>query len=464
MKNVTLRSKIIASFSVMSVLILITGIMGVMTMNDIGGLGRGETYHSLALSLFVIIVTAAIIISTIMAISLSRAIRIPLSQLNEAAKKMSLGNINITLNKISENEIGELFDEFQDMAGNIRNNAEIARKIAAGDLTIDVKPKSEEDVIGMALQSLVEDNNRVMSNIRESSMQLTSGANQVASASQALAQGSTEQASAIEEITVSMEDIARKTNNNASQASDADKLVNNVKNDAESGNSQMKEMIGAMEDINMSSHSISKVIKVIDDIAFQTNILALNATVEAARAGVHGKGFAVVAEEVKSLAEKSALAASETAELIQTSIEKVESGTKLAEKTAEALDGIVVAVEKTVELIDNIASSSSDQATAITQINQAISQVSQVVQTNSATSEECASASEELANQSEGMRDLIAKFRLRDIRDIRDSRDARETTAAYQEKTSNSVSKKYEYNSSRNNENIISLEGDFGKY
>ena len=464
MKNVTLRSKIIASFSVMSVLILITGIMGVMTMNDIGGLGRGETYHSLALGLFVIIVTAAIIISTIMAISLSRAIRIPLSQLNEAAKKMSLGNINITLNKISENEIGELFDEFQDMAGNIRNNAEIARKIAAGDLTIDVKPKSEEDVIGMALQSLVEDNNRVMSNIRESSMQLTSGANQVASASQALAQGSTEQASAIEEITVSMEDIARKTNNNASQATDADKLVNNVKNDAESGNSQMKEMIGAMEDINMSSHSISKVIKVIDDIAFQTNILALNATVEAARAGVHGKGFAVVAEEVKSLAEKSALAASETAELIQTSIEKVESGTKLAEKTAEALDGIVAAVEKTVELIDNIASSSSDQATAITQINQAISQVSQVVQTNSATSEECASASEELANQSEGMRDLIAKFRLRDTKEARDTRDTRDTAAAYQDKTSNSVSKKYEYNSSRNNENIISLEGDFGKY
>ena len=123
-----------------------------------------------------------------------------------------------------------------------------------------------------------------------------------------------------------MNEIAKETNENATQATTGNKLIHEVGEEAKNGNEQMHNMIDAMNDINTSSHNISKVIKVIDDIAFQTNILALNATVEAARAGAHGKGFAVVAEEVKNLAEKSAAAANETAEMIQSSIDKVEEG------------------------------------------------------------------------------------------------------------------------------------------
>lgn len=136
-----------------------------------------------------------------------------------------------------------------------------------------------------------------------------------------------------------------------------------------------------MLNINESSSSISKIIKVIDDIVFQRNILALKAAVEVARAGVHGKGFAVVAEEVRNLAAKSANVAKETTDLIEGSIKKVEAGTKIADATATALSNIVGGVGKAVDLVGEIAVASNEQASAIGQINKGIEQMSQVVQT-----------------------------------------------------------------------------------
>lgn len=360
----------------------------------------------------VVVVVVAVLITIAYCLFLIKAITRPMAKLSEAAKKMTLGDIDVDCEKIYNDDLGELLDEFAQMADAIREQTRITEAISKGDLTKEANPRSDKDVLGKAIVRLLSENNMTLSSVKEASAQITVGSEQVANASQALAQGSTEQASAIEQVTASMDEVTQRTKANATEAGEANVLVQNIKAMATSGNEQMKSMIGAMDDINASSETISKIIKTIDDIAFQTNILALNAAVEAARAGVHGKGFAVVAEEVRNLAAKSAAAASETAEMIDDTIHKVGNGTKIAQDTAKSLDEIVTSIDEIVGLISNITSSSNDQATAISQIDQAISQVSTVVQTNAATSQECAAASEELSNQAVTLKNLMARYQL----------------------------------------------------
>lgn len=409
MKRGKILNRVVRGFIILEIIIVLMGTFAIAVQMK----GQSE-YRVVMMVYFTILTAIAVTLATYTCVKTVRSIKKPLIYLTELTKAMEVGDVTIEVKETANDEFKELFNSYQGLIESTRQNAGIAEEIAEGNLDIDVKLRSERDVLGKSFKDLVDGNNKLLSGIKESSMQLTAGAEQVASASQALAQGSTEQASSIEEITVSMEDIAKKTNDNASLANNVDQLVAKMVTDAEKGNEQMKNVVGAMEAISASSHSISKVIKTIDDIAFQTNILALNATVEAARAGVHGKGFAVVAEEVKNLAEKSSAAAQETAELIQSSIDKVEAGSKNVEDMGEALGALQSYMQEIAEAVSSIAVASSDQATAVAQINQAIEQVSQVVQTNSATSEECAAASEELSNQALGLRDMIVRYRLKE--------------------------------------------------
>ncbi len=344
-----------------------------------------------------------------------KSIKDPIDEILKAIKIIGDGGVDIEIKKINNDEFGIIIDALNETVASIKEDAGIAKKIAKGDLSMRIVPKSNIDELGQSFKLLLDDQNQILGSIKEASMQVTTGSEQVASASQSLASGSTQQASALEQVSAAIEEISHRTKNNAAEVNVANNLVMEAKEGVVKGNNQMQDMMIAMDEINKSSVDISKIIKVIDDIAFQTNILALNAAVEAARAGSYGKGFAVVAEEVRNLAAKSAKAASETAELIENSIEKVEKGSAIAAETGKALSEIVDNIDKIVDIISGVAVASNEQATAITQIDTALGQVSQVVQSNSATSEECAAASEELSNQAIRLRELISGFKLRGL-------------------------------------------------
>ncbi len=365
------------------------------------------------MTILLIIIIVMVLYGVAMAVVIIRSIRIPLQEMEEVADKLALGDIEVEVKKHHDDEIGRVADSMTAMIANIKKQTEAAQQMAAGNLTYEMVPASDKDVLGHALKKIFDDNNHALINMKEAASQVSSGSEQVAAASQALAQGSTEQASSIEEITASINEIAVMTRTNAEDAGKANRIVIEAKEGALSGSEHMRDMMEAMNDINTASENISKIIKVIDDIAFQTNILALNAAVEAARAGQHGKGFAVVAEEVRNLAGKSAQAASETAELIEDSIRKVGKGSKIAEETAEALEKIVEAIDHIVNLTEASAKASNAQATATTQVDQALMQVSTVVQTNSSTSEQCAAASQELSAQAIRLLEMIGYYKLK---------------------------------------------------
>jgi methyl-accepting chemotaxis protein len=312
-----------------------------------------------------------------------------------------------------KDETAECADDLGYVARALNGVAGILTRVSEGDLTIEHKAMSDDDVISKAVIKMIDNLNSMFGDIHEASDQVSQGANQISAASQSLAEGSTEQAATVEELSASIQDVSEKTKLNAVRASDAAELSNSVKSNAEKGNNQMTEMTQAVSEINQASQDISKVIKVIDDIAFQTNILALNAAVEAARAGEAGKGFAVVADEVRNLASKSAAAAKETSTLIENSMKKAELGSTIAAETANSLSEIVEGINKSTELIIEIAQSSEAQSIAISQINDGISQVSEVVQKNSATAEESAASAEELNAQSVVLQGHISQFKLK---------------------------------------------------
>jgi len=313
-----------------------------------------------------------------------------------------------------KDEIGRLFNSYIDLIAVMNEICDELKSVADGNLDVEIRVRSEHDLLSLTLQKMVDDLNSMFSEINTAATQVSTGSKQIADGSQILAQGSTEQAASVQQLSASISEISEKTKNNAKMAERAAMLATDIKGSAEKGSRQMDEMMSAVKDINDSSQNISKVIKSIDDIAFQTNILALNAAVEAARAGQHGKGFAVVAEEVRNLAAKSAVAAKDTESLIADSIEKAELGSKIADNTAASLVEIVSGIGESSQLVDEIAKSSEEQSEGIAQINRGIDQVAQVVQQTSATAEQAAATSQEMSGQSMMLEGLIARFKLRD--------------------------------------------------
>ncbi len=289
------------------------------------------------------------------------------------------------------------------------------KKASNGDLDISLENESKDEIgsLSRSFMSMLDNIHHVIESIDTASNEVTNGSKQVSDSSLSLSQGATEQASSVQELLATMQEIAEQTNMNSKTAKDALNIVELSIAHAKEGNQQMHNMLEAMSKINGSSRDISKIIKMIDDIAFQTNILALNAAVEAARAGQHGKGFAVVAEEVRNLAARSSQAAKETTTLIDESENDVKIGMSLAEATTTSLELIVANIIETESMMKKIVSASESQAINVSHTNIGLSEISEVVQTTSATAQETAAASEELLGQADLLKEQVKTFHLR---------------------------------------------------
>lgn len=308
--------------------------------------------------------------------------------------------------------INSLSDQLHTMIGSF---SEIFTSMGNGDFDIENVNdyKGEFKGISDAINNILGSLNNLLRSVSDMAGLVLTESNNVSSSSSNLAQNTTEQAGTIEEINSTIQEIAAMTKANAKDAGNANTLVNSVNGFVQSGKQQMGDMIEAINEISSSAANILKINKVIEDIAFQTNILALNASVEAARAGQQGKGFAVVAEEVRNLASRSAQAAKDTAKLITATIDTVNNGAGIAKDASASFEKITDGVSNVTKLMNKIAENSNQQADSITQIDVGINQVSGVVQTNSATAEEEAASSKELNFQADKLSEKISQFKLR---------------------------------------------------
>ena len=310
-----------------------------------------------------------------------------------------------------------MVNTIKDFSAYIKDIERFLSELSDGNLNVtsDLEYHGDYKKIREALTKIRGNLQTTISGIKEVSEQVASGSDALSTSAQLLAHNTSKEASTLEEISSMTNDIQTNVGKNADATIEASEVLKNIVATVETGSAKMTEMKESMDEIQRSSEEIEKIVKMIDDIAFQTNILSLNAAVEAARAGAAGKGFAVVADEVRNLAGKSAEAAKSTTVLIESAINAIANGTKIADETANSLLEVVEKVNSVTAKIDEIATASEEQATAVTQLKGGIEQISAVVQTNSATSEESASASEELSGQAQTLKQIVGAFKLKNV-------------------------------------------------
>ena len=298
----------------------------------------------------------------------------------------------------------------------IRETIRVSKGLEDGDLrvAIDGQYQGEFGELKQGVNGFIDGLNSLIQNATTIVEEVAVASGQVRESSREVSDSAEKQSEAVQGSSASLTETASMVKANAENAAIANQLVSETSDAAKTGHSRMEDLMGAMQAIEQSSVDIAKIIKVIDEIAFQTNLLALNAAVEAARAGKYGKGFAVVAQEVRTLAERSAKAAKETAEIIDNSRRKVNDGVTFSQSTSEALGQIVENVVKVRDLVAEITAASDEQSRGVTAINQAMEDIAQGTDASNRQASSLAAAATEMSRQTEVLRKELARFHLRD--------------------------------------------------